>query len=169
MKKNLKQLLLLIAMLTCVSSLFANGQNETDALTTASIVNNGKSLAKAMSDKGFWLAATLKDVEVSKDFVVEGEFVHKEKIDRKLALYAQDEDHKITAQFTLTAPKMIVRSENFRITGGTFKGDVYVEAMGFKLDKSSTVDGDIYFKTQEMMDSFTMHETATFNGKKSVK
>ena len=49
---------------------------------------------------------------------------------------------------------------------GTFKGDVYVEGNGFSLDKSSTIDGDIYFKTRGLLDSFSMHETATFKGKK---
>lgn len=140
-----------------------------DALTTASIVTDGAALAKAMGADGFWLAAALNDVSYDKDFVVEGEFIHRDVVDRKLALYTQDENRKITAQFTLTAPKMIVKSPNFRITGGTFQGDVYVEAEGFKLDKSSTINGNIYFSTQEQMDNFEMHETAAHNGEKSVK
>lgn len=140
-----------------------------DALTTASIVTDGEALAKAMGADGFWLAAALNDVTYDKDFVIEGEFIHRDVVDRKLALYTQDENRKITAQFTLTAPKMVVKSPNFRITGGTFKGDIYVEADGFKLDKSSTVDGNIYFMTQEQLDNFEIHETAVHNGEKSVK
>ncbi len=165
----MKSYLVKLLAISVIALTFTGCAKKVDALTTASIVDNGKNLAKAMSAKGFWLAAVLNDVTIKKDFVVDGEYTHKEKVDRKLALYTQDEDHNITAQFTLTAPKMIVKSPNFRITGGTFKGDIYVEAMGFKLDKSSTVAGDIYFKTQEMMDSFTMHDTAIFSGKKSVK
>ena len=45
----------------------------------------------------------------------------------------------MTARYTLTAPRLIVRHRNTRIQGGTFKGDVYVEAQGFELvDATST-------------------------------
>lgn len=137
---------------------------EADVVTTASIVTEGSALIPALSADGAWLAATLNDIEISEEIVVDGQFEHREAIDRKLALYTQDEDHVITAQFTLTAPKMTVKSENFRITGGTFKGDVYVEAPGFKLDKSSTVDGNIYFASKELMDSFVVTETSKVTG-----
>ncbi len=137
---------------------------EADVVTTASIVTEGSALIPALSADGAWLAATLNDIEVADEIVVDGQFENREVIDRKLALYTQDEDHNITAQFTLTAPKMTVKSENFRITGGTFKGDVYVEAPGFKLDKSSTVDGNIYFASKELMDSFVVTETSKVTG-----
>ena len=137
---------------------------EVDAMTTASIVSSGDALVKAVSSEGAWLAATLNDIVLNNDIVIDGEFTHREKVDRKLALYTQDEDHNITAQFSVTAPKMIVKSPNFRITGGTFKGDVYVEAEGFKLDKSSTVDGNIYFANQMMLDTFTMTDSAALTG-----
>ncbi len=137
---------------------------EVDAVTTASIVDNAADLIVAVSTDGAWLAATLNDITMDEDLVVEGEFISKEKIDRKLALYTQDEDRNITAQFTVTAPKLIVKSENFRITGGTFKGDVYVEAPGFKLDKSSTVDGNIYFASKELLDTFTVSDTSIVTG-----
>lgn len=139
--------------------------DDVDAVTTASIVDNAAALVTALSADGAWLAATLNDIVVADDIVVDGQFEHREAIDRKLALYTQDEDRNITAQFTLTAPKMIVKSENFRITGGTFVGDVYVEAPGFKLDKSSTVDGDIYFASKALMDTFTVTDTASVTGK----
>ncbi|MBN2618541.1 MAG: polymer-forming cytoskeletal protein [Spirochaetales bacterium] len=163
---SLLLLLLTISMVSCSKK--ETAEKSVDVVTTASIVNNGDALIKAVSKDGAWLAATLNDIVLKQEIVIDGEFTAKEKIDRKLALYTQDADHKITAQFTLTAPKMIVKSPNFRITGGTFKGDVYVEAAGFKLDKSSTVEGDIYFATQAQLDSFTMDETAVFKGKKSV-
>ncbi|QEN03514.1 hypothetical protein EW093_01960 [Thiospirochaeta perfilievii] len=142
---------------------------EADVVTTASIVDNGEALLKAVSADGAWLAATLNDVVVNETLVVEGEFTNRDVVDRKLALYTQDENRVITEQYTVTAPKMIVKSPNFRITGGTFKGDIYVEADGFSLDKSSTVEGDIYFSTQAQLDAFTMDETAKLVGNKSVK
>lgn len=137
---------------------------EVDTVTTASIVDNADALIKGLSADGAWLVAALNDIDTSEDIVVAGEFIHREKVDRKLALYTQDDDRKITAQFQLTAPKLIVKSENFRITGGTFKGDVYVEANGFMLDKSSTVDGNIYFTTKEQLDSFTVKDTSVVTG-----
>lgn len=136
-----------------------------DAVATASVVTEGKALNAGLSADGTWLVATLNDIEMSDDLIIEGAFTHRDKVDRKLALYTQDDNYNITAQFKVTAPKMIVRSENFRLTGGTFKGDVYVEAKGFKLDKSSTVDGNIYFGTKEQMDSFTVTETSAVTGK----
>ena len=140
-----------------------------DAVSTASIVTEADALVKAVSPEGAWIAAVLNDIELTEELVVDGEFVSKEVTDRKLALYGQDANHTITDQYTVTAPKLIVKSPNFRITGGTFVGDVYVEADGFWLDKSATVDGDIYFSTQEQLDAFTMADTATLNGEKLVK
>lgn len=135
-----------------------------DAVTAASIVDNAEALMAAVSADGAWIAATLNDITLDKDLLVEGEFMHNDVIDRKLALYTQDEDHKITGQFTVTAPKMIVKSENFRLTGGTFKGDVYVEALGFTLDKSSTVDGNIFFASKELLDTFIVSDTSVVTG-----
>jgi hypothetical protein len=59
---------------------------------------------------------------------------------------------------------MIVKSENFRIQGGTFIGDVYVEANGFNVGKAATVDGNIYFASQEYMDSFYVDESGKVTG-----
>lgn len=137
---------------------------EVDAVTTASIVDSPDALVNGLSADGTWIVATLNDIEVADDIVVDGQFEHREAIDRKLALYTQDEERNITAQFTLTAPKLTVKSENFRITGGTFKGDVYVEAPGFKLDKASTVDGNIYFASKELLDTFVVSDTSAVTG-----
>ncbi len=142
-----------------------DSNEEVDAVTTASIVTDGDALISGLSTEGTWIVATLNDIELSAELIVDGEFTHREALDRKLALYTQDEDRNITAQFTLTTPKLIVKSPNFRITGGTVKGDVYVEANGFKLDKASTVDGDIYFASKEQLDTFVATETSAVTGK----
>ena len=67
-----------------------------------------------------------------KGYYREGEFRDKDDpsndLFRKLALYEQDQDKKITKRYTITAPKMIIRSPNTNIKGGVIKGDVYVEA-----------------------------------------
>ncbi len=139
----------------------------TDAVTTASVVTDGAALVNAMSANGTWIAATLNDITLTEDLVVEGEFINKEKVARKLAPYTQDADHNITASFTITAPKMIVKSENFKFQGGTFVGDIYVEANGFQVTKA-TVEGNIYYATQEYMDSAAIAEDATVNGNMEI-
>ena len=146
---------------------------EVDAMTTASLVADAAGVVNGLSAEGTWIVATLKDIVVNEDIVVEGEFHDKgdasQKIYRKLGLYTQDAERNILEQFTLTAPKLIVRSENFRIQGGTFVGDVYVEAKGFNLGKASGVEGNIYFATQEYMDSFTKDDTAVITGQVSLQ
>lgn len=170
----MKKIILSFTIITAVAILFTGctkqlSAKEVDAITTASIVNNFDDLAKALSADGVWLAATTNNITSDKDLVVDGTFKNRGKVDRKLALCTQDKNHKIIEKFTLTAPKLIVKSPNFRITGGIFKGDVYVEANGFKIDQSGTVEGNIYFAKQEYMDSFIIDKSATFVGEKSVQ
>ncbi|WP_240697299.1 polymer-forming cytoskeletal protein [Sporolactobacillus sp. THM19-2] len=170
---------LAVAMLTAMTACGnGNGSGDSekssgssaDAVTTASIVNDADALVKALSKDGTWIVATLGDLKVDQDIVVEGEFHDKgdasKEIYRKLALYTQDENHKITESFKLTAPKMTVKSENFKIQGGTFVGDVYVEAKGFTLDKSATVDGNIIYTSDEFKNAATVDGKVT--GKTSV-
>lgn len=147
----------------------ATTEEAVDAVTTASIVDNADALVNALSANGAWLAGTLNDLTYDKEIVVEGAFTNKDLPARKLALYTQDDDRKITASFTLTAPKLTVKSENFKIQGGTFVGDVYVEANGFQVGASATVTGNIYFATQEFMDSAIYDESAVVSGTKEVK
>jgi hypothetical protein len=105
----------------------------------------------------------LQDLSLDQEIVIDGQFTHNDEIYRKLAFYAQDESHAITARYTVTAPKMVVKSENTRIQGGTFSGDVYVEANGFHL-VGGTVDGNVYFMNQEYLDSFTKDDNSKVTG-----
>ena len=127
---------------------------KTDVVTTASIVDNADALVKAASAEGNWIFAILNDVTMDKELVVDGEFHDKgdaaNPIYRKFAPYTQDADHNITASFTLTVPKMTVKSENFKIQGGTVKGDVYVEANGFTVADTATVDGNVYYASEDV-------------------
>lgn len=147
----------------------AESTGEADAVTSASVTDDVNVLVNALKADGTWIAAALNDMVYDGEILVDGEFTNKDKVDRKLALYTQDKDRVITAQYTLTAPKMIVKSPNFRIGGGIFIGDIYVQAEGFKLDKASTVIGNIVFETQAYMDSYTQDETATLQGEMSVE
>lgn len=146
-----------------------------DAMTTASIVDSNSAFEKAISKNGTWIIATLKDLTFDKELVLDGEFKNGKKddagkdiIQRKIALYTQDENRKVTNRFTLTAPKLTINSLNARIQSGTFKGDVYVSAQNFEL-VDATVDGNIYFTTNEAKSSFKMDATSKVTGKQELK
>lgn len=138
-----------------------------DAVTTASLVNEQEAFVKAVSEQGKWIIATLNDLTIDKEVVVSGVFRDKDKPDgkiyRKIALYAQDENHKTTATYTLTVPKMTIKSENLRIQEGKVKGDLYVEANGFELHQTATIDGNLVFASD------AVKATAKIDGKVTGK
>jgi len=146
-----------------------------DVITTASIVDSETMFKKAISDKGTWIICTLKDLTFDEELVLDGEFKNGKKddagkdiIQRKIALYTQDEDRKVTGRFTLTAPKLTINSLNARIQSGTFKGDVYVTAENFEL-VDAIVEGNVYFTTEEVKSSFKMDETSKVTGTQELK
>ncbi len=144
-----------------------NNQTSTDAVTTPSITGDPAEFEKSLSAEGNWITAALNDITLDKDLNVDGEFRNKgdssEDIFRKLALYTQDSDRKVTGTFTLTVPNMVVSSENFRIQEGVVKGNVTVKANGFEL-KNATIDGDLTFESDEFKQSAKLEE-GTVNGK----
>lgn len=146
-----------------------------DVTTTASIVNTEAAFEKAISKTGTWIIATLKDLTFTKDLVLDGEFKNGKKddkgndiIQRKIALYTQDENRKVTNRFSLTAPKLTVNSPEASIQHGTFKGDLYVNSKNFQL-VDATVDGNVYFSSEDVKSSFKMDEASKVTGKQEVK
>ncbi|MDP4094665.1 MAG: hypothetical protein Q8920_15070 [Bacillota bacterium] len=142
-----------------------------DVTTTASIVNTGDAFVKAISKSGTWIIAVLNDLTINQDLVVEGDFKNTKTppvSERKLALYAQDANRKVTARYTLTAPKMTIKSPDAQITNGTFKGDLYVSAKNFQLI-GATVDGNVYFTTDEAKSTFKMDANSKITGKQELK
>jgi hypothetical protein len=147
----------------------------TDAVTSASIVDNAAAFEKAISSAGTWIIAITKDVTVDKDISLDGEFKNGKKdtagneiIQRKVALYAQDADRNITARYTLTAPKFTITSPEASIQHGTFKGDLYVSVKDFSL-VDATVDGSVYFTTDEAKSTFVMDATSKVSGVQELK
>ena len=138
-----------------------------DAVTAASVVDNGADFIRAAGADGTWIIATLQDLTIDGEIVLEGEFTRRDALARKIALYAQDADRTVTARYTLTAPRLVVRSPNARIQGGTFVGNVYVDAPGF-LVIDATVEGDITFSNSEFRGSFRQEEGGTVTGEISV-
>lgn len=146
-----------------------------EAVSSASIVNTEEGFLNAISAKGTWIIAITKDLTINKDLLLEGEFKNGKKddkgndiIQRKIALYAQDENRNITARYTLTAPKLTVTSPMASIQHGTFKGDLYVSVENFQL-VDATVDGNVYFTTDKAKSTFIMDKTSKITGKQEIK
>lgn len=139
----------------------------TDATTGPSRVTDDQSLETAVQDS--WIVIITKDLKTNRELVFEGGLKKDDEVvPRLLALYNQDENRVKTASYTLTAPKATFKQDGSRIKGGTFKGDVYVECNNFEL-VDATVDGNIYFKTQEAKDSFKLDNTSKVTGNVEVK
>ena len=155
MKKKIT-ILTLLTLIALVSTCSHKNTNMTN-----------QSLDKAVKES--WIVIITKDLKTDRELVFEGAFKKgDEVVPRLLALYNQDENHVKTASYTLTAPKATFKQDGSRIKGGTFKGDVYVECNNFEL-VDATVDGNIYFKTQEAKDSFKLDNTSKVTGNVEVK
>ncbi len=153
----------------------ATTSEQPDTVTTASIVDSEDAFVKAISKEGTWIIAITKDLTVNQDLNLEGEFKNgkkddqgKDEIQRKIALYSQDENRNITARYTLTAPKITINSPMASIQHGTFKGDVYVNVSDFQLI-DATVDGNVYFTTDDAKSTFKMDDTSKITGKQELK
>jgi hypothetical protein len=141
-----------------------------DAVSSASIVDNGDDFEKSIGVEGKWIIALTKDLTIDKELVVDGEFINGKKDDkgndvvkRKIALYAQDEQRNITERYTLTVPKLTIKSPNASLEHGKFVGDIIVDAQNFQLIDNA-VEGNIYFTSQEVKDTFVMDETSSVSG-----
>jgi len=147
-------------------------KSDQDANTTASTVNDESAFKEAISEEGTWIIIPTKDLSFDEDLEVEGEFRDKDDpsndLFRKLALYEQDQDKKITKRYTITAPKMIIRSPNTNIKGGVIKGDVYVEAEGFTLSDAN-IEGNLYFSNEEDKTTFQLQDGAKVTGDTKVQ
>jgi len=159
-----------------------------DAITTASLVRTPEALSAAMLTDGTWITSIANDIVVEQPLFLMGEFSYKEAIQRKIALYSQDEERNVTRRFTLTAPALYILSPVTRMEKGDFVGDLYVSAPSFKLNVAnvtgdvyvselatgftmakSTVSGNVYFASQEVMDTFVTDEASVVEGTMEVK
>ena len=147
----------------------------TDAVASASLTKDPAVFAKSVGKDGKWIIAVTENITVDKDLVLEGEFKNgkkdttgKETTQRKIGLYTQDANRKVTARFILTAPKLTIKSPMASIEHGTFKGDIYVETNDFKLIDNK-VEGNIYFKDEAAKAGFKMDAKSSVTGRQEVK
>lgn len=171
---------LLLSILLTVSLLAACGggdtdseddNGETDVVTAASFVEDEEGLQAASDENGTWIIIPTTDITLEGDLVVSGTFHNgddeSEDVYRKIAAYDQDDDRNITAQYTVTTPRLVVKSENLNFQGGTLAGDVYVEADGFQLHETATVTGNIVFANADYEASADI--SGTVEGETSVE
>ncbi|MGM0369398.1 MAG: hypothetical protein ACQEP9_03155 [Bacillota bacterium] len=147
-------------------------EGEADVVSAASIVEDEAVFKKAIAEDGKWIIATLNDLEFDEELVVEGKFYDKgdenNDVYRKLAPYEQDDSYNVTERYTITAPKMTIKSPNTKLQGGKFVGDIYVEANGFTLEDAE-VDGNLYFAAEEYKSSAELSDKATVTGDTEIE
>lgn len=144
---------------------------DTDVVAAASFAGDAEELKATAGDNGTWIIIPTTDITLEDELVVSGTF-HDQGDDandvyRKFAAYEADEDQNITAQRTITTPRLVVKSENLLFKGGIIDGDVYVEADGFELDESATITGNLVFANADLEASATI--TGTVEGETSVE
>lgn len=150
-------------------------ETEPDVTTTASIVDDREGFKDAISNEGTWIICLTNDLTFEEEIVLDGEYTNGKKdeagneiIQRKVALYSQDENRKITDRYTLTAPKFTIKSPKASLQHGTFKGDLYVAADNFEL-VDTKVKGNVYFTNQEARSTFSMDDKSEISGEKKLQ
>ncbi|MFW5694913.1 MAG: hypothetical protein ACOCYB_07075 [Alkalispirochaeta sp.] len=134
---------------------------------TEMTATDADNLQEAVGPDGSWIVLFEDDVTVDEDVTVFGAVYEEEGADaprRKLALYTQDSDRNVTDRFTLTVPRLVVHHMNTLIQSGTVAGDVYVEEEGFELSGGATIDGDLYFATEELQESASISDDSEVTG-----
>ncbi|WFA09331.1 hypothetical protein [Tissierella sp. Yu-01] len=147
-------------------------EENSDAVSSASVVSDEESFEKGISEDGTFIVLTTKDLTFENDLVVDGTFTKEDKegnkvITRSLAFAQNDADGNME-RYSVTVPNIVINSENTLLEYGTIKGDVYVQAPGFNT-KDATIEGNLYFATQELMDAFSIDELTNITGETAVK
>ncbi|MBU3100262.1 MULTISPECIES: hypothetical protein [Clostridium] len=132
-------------------------------------VDTSASFEKAISKNGIQTIDMKKSLTINKDLVVDGEFRNdKALLERKINLYSQDKAKNIGDRFTLTVPKLTVKSTQTSMEHGTFKGDLYISANNFQLIDTK-VDGNIYFTTPEAKNTCKMDAKSKVTGRQELR
>ncbi len=146
-----------------------------DAVASPSVADDEESLIDAIGSNGTWIIVLTKDLTTDKELVLDGEYKNGKKdddgndiIQRKIALYTQDENRNITNRFTLAAPKLTINSPKASIQHGTFKGDLYVSAKDFELIDTK-VEGNVYFTNEDAQSTFKLDEDSSISGNQEMK
>ena len=149
-------------------------KEETDKFEGSLIVTNEEDLAIALKED---YSITIKnDIDSSNELIMEGDFSKTDTregnkvthVGRELNLFYIDSDNNTINNYTLSLPKLVVKSNDTTIKGGEIEGDIYVEARGLILDDTK-IQGNIYFKDEKLKDTFKLENTATVSGNIKVQ
>ena len=149
-------------------------KEETDKFQGTLIVTNEEELAIALKED---YSITIKnDINSSNELIIEGDFSKTDTtegnkvthVGRKLNLFHIDSDNNTINNYTLSVPKLVIKSNDTTIKGGKIKGDIYVEAKGVILDDTK-LQGNIYFKDEKLKETFKLKNTATVSGNIKVQ
>ncbi|WP_052356861.1 hypothetical protein [Faecalimicrobium dakarense] len=128
-----------------------------DAVGTASLPASLDEFTKGIATDGKWIVTPVANLTSDKDLTVDGVFYNKDDKSkgeyRKLGFYAQDENKKVTEEYTLTVPVLNVKSPQTTLVNGTIKGDVFVDALGFNLNNCK-IDGNLLFASEDIKADF---------------
>lgn len=148
--------------------------NENDEFENTEFVNNEEELINGLTND--YSVTIIDNITSNNNLIIEGEFFKTDtteennvvSIGRKLNLYSKDEENNVINNYVLEAPSLTIQSENTVIKGGTFVGNIYIEAKGFEIDNTK-IKGNLYFKSQEAKDTFVKSNASSIQGKISVK
>ena len=142
---------------------------EKDNFQGTLMVLNEEELAIALKED---YSITIKnDIEANNELIMEGDFSKTDTteenkvshIGRELNLFYIDTSNNFINSYTLSVPKLVIKSNDTTIRGGKIEGDIYVESNGLILDDTK-VEGNIYFKDKKNKDSFKLENTASVSG-----
>lgn len=142
---------------------------ENDNFQDTLMVLNEEELAISLKED---YSITIKnDIEANNELIMEGDFSKTDTteenkvshIGRELNLFYIDTSNNRINSYTLSVPKLVIKSNDTTIRGGKIKGDIYVESNGLILDDTK-VEGNIYFKDKKNKDSFKLENTASVSG-----
>lgn len=151
-----------------------NGITKTDAVTGASrAVDEAQFEQKVSKGNTLYIVIPTRDLTFTKDITVEsgikkGNEGAADTVTRALGFGSYKEDKTIDKRYSLIVPRLIIAGENVKFEYGIIKGDVYVTGAGFNI-KDGTIDGNLYFATEELKNSFTLDATSKITGTSEVK
>lgn len=173
--KNFLSLVIIILLSLIVLTGCGGDQavENSDIVTAASLnITDEEVFIKSIAEDGKWIICTIGDLEFDEELIVEGEFYNKNNsandLYRKIAPYTQDDNHNVLDRYTITAPKMIVKSPNTNFQAGTYVGDIIIEADGFQLS-DARVEGNVYFVNEKYKKNANISTDSTVTGVVEVK
>lgn len=145
-----------------------NGVATTDTVSGASrVVDEADFEQKVSKENTNFMVIPSKDLTFTKDITVESG-IKEGSPNRALGFGTYKEDKTVDKRFTLTVPRLIIAGENVKFEYGIIKGDVYVTGAGFNI-KDCTIDGNLYFATEELKSAFKLDEASKITGNTEVK